>query len=228
MATTKTPTAPININTTLELQVNSSEQLPTWPATHAPQNVYFEFDGGNLVTDISFADGTSIRVEDTGEGPDVSGSFMKTLDWVNDFETVLAVDAWAREVHERIDDLTYQVTLEGTRTTAARETILALATDQTPQAPLPAPASDERGILAEAEVINAMARESSIRYEHDEDTVRSGTVRTGRWTADGQPTREGSIHSAHVRITLTSGTDAFLPFTVLAHMLQTHRASIRA
>lgn len=219
-----TQTAALNVTFPISLDATLLETLPQLPAhLPAPQATDYDLNDGQLLTTHWFSIGNHLAVRDTDHEWNITGEYLNGL---NEDDTY-AVEEWAKAIHQRIEALLYTITLESNYATNVPATVVALATGRPVPEQAPGPATDELGILAEAEIVNAMSNESSIRYAQDEDTVRDGTVRGGRWSAEGLPDQGKSIHDAHVRITLSTGLDVFKPFTVLVHMLQAGEAYIR-
>lgn len=82
--------------------------------------------------------------------------------------------------------------------------------------PKPLSAAD---LVTMAELVSATQEESRVRWTDDEgETVRSGTLRTGTWNADGQPQRYDDVRDAHVRITTDTGAEIFRPLADLARL----------
>lgn len=216
-----------NLSLRTAIKLTRSSDLPTWPShLDAPQHIGYDLDAGSLSLTVSFSNGQDITVRDTGDGLDATGPYMERL-FAEDMDAYYRVAEWAEDTYRMTDSLLYTVQLEASFAPGVHDTVTALALGRPAPQVAPGPATDERGILTEAEIVNAMSNESPILYAQDEDTVRDGRVRRGRWSADGRPAQGKSIHDAHVRITLSTGMDAFKPFTTLVHMLQTGQACIR-
>lgn len=93
----------------------------------------------------------------------------------------------------------------------------------------PATAPTMVQMRAAVQVDDWRGKEASVRFVDDYDgqigEERSGVIRSGRWTPDGQiaPAEVPDGHE-HVRLTMMdTGVDRFMPFTEVSRMVTEHR-----
>lgn len=87
-------------------------------------------------------------------------------------------------------------------------------------APQPLRASD---VVHLATVLSFAQQEQKVRWTDDDgDTIRTGTMRTGTWGADGLPRQFDDIREARLRITTDTGLETFRPVPELAAKLAEH------
>lgn len=78
-------------------------------------------------------------------------------------------------------------------------------------------------MTVQVEVWEKMLKESRVIFIlNNGDEPLTGTIRRNVWTSDGSMSNE-DLRDDHVRITLTSGMDKFVPFASLVQARMEHK-----
>lgn len=146
-----TYTAPLTGS--VELSIASHDELPDWPENLPTPEVNFGFDNGKAETYV-VVDGKMMTFWDSDHGI-INDTDTGSNAWEDfDEEDQEAALEWGKAVHERVDNATYGVMMEGSHSPAVKDIILAQATGK------PAPAGPD---LADEKVRNAYVIEASAR-----------------------------------------------------------------